>query len=480
MAGSNNFLRTASFEAPEENEADRQIVAITLTYAADGTISGYRNGKAYGKAYRSNGPVTYNADKAVVAFGVRHEPAGGNRMLAGTVVQARLYDRALTADEVATSASLGDFVTEAELLARLSPEVKKNREELRGRLVTITAERGRLLARGSLKVYTAISTQPPPTRLLLRGQVTSPADIMIPGGIASLGRSADFGLKDDAPEAERRKKLAAWLTGRDNPLFARVMVNRLWHYHFGTGIVETPNDFGFNGGRPSHPELLDWLATEFADRNYRLKDMHRLIVLSAAYRQSSTPRAECLALDADTRLIWRKKPLRVEGEVLRDNLLTVSGLLNREIGGRGFSDYKETGGAGTQYYNPDDPIGPTFQRRSVYRFLPRGGNPGLLDVFDCPDPASAAPRRNTTTTPLQALALWNGPFSLRMAETLAACVISEAKEDVERQVVLVYRLVLQRAPLPAERKAARTLVERHGLKVLCRALFNTNEFLTVD
>src|SRR6202011_1142643 len=112
--------------------------------------------------------------------------------------------------------------------------------------------------------------------------------VLTPGGLASLsGARPDFGLQEDAPEAERRRKLAEWLAQPENPLFARVMVNRLWHYHFGTGIVETPNDFGFNGGRPSHPELLDWLAAEFTDRNYRLKDMHRLIVLSAAYRQSS-------------------------------------------------------------------------------------------------------------------------------------------------------------------------------------------------
>ena len=258
------------------------------------------------------------------------------------------------------------------------------------------------------------------------------------------------------------------------------MMNRLWHYHFGTGIVETPNDFGFNGGRPSHPELLDWLAAEFAAREFRLKDMHRLIVTSATYRQSSAPRKDGLALDADVRLLWRKKPLRIEGEVLRDSMLAVAGLLNREVGGRGFSDYKETGGAGTQYFDPIDPVGPEFHRRSVYRFSPRGGNQGLLDAFDCPDPASAAPRRNVTTTPLQALSLWNGAFALRMAESLAARVVAEAKDDVDRQVALCYRLAFQRDPLPAERPAARRLVEKHGLKTLCRALFNTNEFLTID
>lgn len=287
-------------------------------------------------------------------------------------------------------------------------------------------------------------------------------------------------MSADAPEAKRRAKLADWLTGAENPLFARVMVNRLWHYHFGVGIVETPNDFGFNGGRPSHPELLDWLAAEFAAHGYRLKHMHRLIVTSSAYRQASAPRKDGLAADADSRLLWRKKPVRLEAESLRDSLLAVAGLLNRELCGRGFSDYRETSGAGTTFYDPFDPAGPAFHRRSIYRFNPRGHNLGLLDAFDCPDPASAAPRRAATTTPLQALTLWNGAFALRMAESLAARIEAESPNDLEKQLTRAYQLALQRDPLPRERDLARRLVEQHGLRALARALFNSNEFLTIE
>src|SRR5262249_17729868 len=157
----------------------------------------------------------------------------------------------------------------------------------------------------------------------------------------------------------------------ENPLFARVGINRVWHYHFGTGLVETPNDFGFNGGRPSHPELLDWLAAEFTARKYSLKEMHRLIVTSSTYRQASAPGADGLAADADTRLFWRKKPLRIEAEVLRDGMLLVSGLFNPELGGRGFTDYRENSFNGTTYFDPIDPVGPEFHRRSIYRFSPR-------------------------------------------------------------------------------------------------------------
>jgi hypothetical protein len=383
---------------------------------------------------------------------------------------------------VAASASGRGVVTDAELTARLSPEDRRRRDDLQVRRDTLAAERGRLQGRDVVKVYGALSQQPPPTRLLVRGQVTDPGEVVSPGAVAALGAPrADFGLTADAPEAERRKRLATWLTRPDNPLFARVMVNRLWHHHFGTGLVETPSDFGFNGGRPSHPELLDWLAAELAERGYSLKAMHRLIVTSATYRQASAPRQDGLAADADGRLLWRKPPLRIEGEALRDGMLTVAGLLNREAGGKGFSDYAASDGRnGTTYYEPIDPTGPASHRRSVYRFVPRGGNPGLLDAFDCPDPAASAPRRNSTTTPLQALSLWNGPFALRMAEAFAARVAAEEPPDLARQVDRAYRLALQRDPLPAERDAARRLVERHGLKALCRALFNANEFLTAE
>ena len=255
------------------------------------------------------------------------------------------------------------------------------------------------------KVYTATSQQPPVTRVLTRGQVTEPAAIVAPGVIRCLaadpGSSAPV-LPPDAPEADRRRDLAAWVTAPSNPLFPRVIVNRLWHYHFGTGIVETPNDLGFNGGRPSHPELLDWLAGELAARGYRLKEIHRLIVTSSTYRQASAPTAEGLAVDADDRLLWRKKPWRLEGEAVRDSMLAVTGLINTQMGGPSFSDYRETNGQGTAYFDPIDPVGPPFHRRSVYRFVPRGGNQGLLDTFDCPDPSASAPRRSTTTTPIQA------------------------------------------------------------------------------
>jgi len=160
-------------------------------------------------------------------------------------------------------------------------------------------------------------------------------------------------------------------------------------------------------------------------------------------------------------------------------MLSVSSLLNPEVGGKGFSDYKIRDFNGTAYFEPFDPVGPEFHRRSVYRFTPRGANQGLLDTFDCPDPAAAAPRRAITTTPLQALALWNNGFALRAADAFASRVSKDA-DTVEKQVRRAWQLAYQREPTADEMKLAAKLVTDHGLKALCRVLFNSNEFVTVE
>ncbi|HEY1188698.1 MAG TPA: DUF1553 domain-containing protein [Gemmata sp.] len=482
MAGSNGFVRYKSFGGSEERDAAKEPVHFAITYRADGTIAGYRNGKPYGKGYSSKGPIAFKSEQAVIVFGCRHEPAGGNKMLAGAVRIARVYDKALSPDEVAASfAAGGGFVTAAEIEAKMSPEQLTARaREARAR-DALAAELNRLRARtATARAYTNVAQAPGVARFLARGDVTTPGAIVAPGGLPAVnGPSAEFALRPDAPDAERRKKLAEWVTAPNNPLFARVIVNRVWHYHFGTGIVETPNDLGFNGGPPSHPELLDWLATEFGARKYSLKALHKLIVTSATYRQASAPRKGARAKDADNRLLWRYKPHRLEGEVVRDSMLAVSGLLNPEVGGKGFSDYKTRDFNGTAFFDPFDPIGPEFHRRSVYRFTPRGANLGLLDTFDCPDPASAAPRRAITTTPLQALSLWNNGFALRAAGAFADRVAKDA-EGAEKQVRRAWQLAYQRDPMPEELEIATKLVSDHGLKALCRVLFNSNEFVTAE
>jgi len=481
MAGSEGFRRTRSFAGPVEADAEKDAVHVALTVAVDGTVTGYRNGRPYGTAYKSAGPQPFDAGKAEVVFGLRHGPVGGNKMLAGTVVAARLYDRALTATEVGASFAAGpELVPEAAIVAKLSPADRDRRTQAKERLRELSAAEAALRSRLGVKVYANVGQPVGVTRVLARGDVTAPREVVTPAALPAVrGLPADFGLATDAPDAARRKALAGWVASPKNPLFARVAVNRLWHHHFGTGLVETPSDFGFNGGRPSHPELLEWLAAEFAAKGYSRKHVHRLIVTSDTYRQQSRPRADCAKVDADNRLLWRMKPRRLEGEAVRDAMLSAAGLLDRTVGGPGFSDYRERNFNGTAYFDPFDPETPEARRRSLYRFLPRGGNPGLLDVLDCPDPASAAPRRAVTTTPLQALALWNGAFALRVSDALAARLEREAPGDVAKQVGRAWLLTFGRGPTAAERASAQWLVRTAGLPALARALFNANEFLTV-
>ena len=259
-----------------------------------------------------------------------------------------------------------------------------------------------------------------------------------------------------------------------------MIVNRVWHYHFGTGLVATPNDFGFNGGRPSHPKLLDWLSRQFQKDGYSLKKLHRRILLSATYRQASTMNDAAFAKDAGNRLLWRHSPRRVEAEVARDAMLQIAGLLNKQRGGPGFEDVTITPNNGTMYYEPVDREGSAFHRRTVYRFTPRGGRSAVLDTLDCPDPSSAAPRRSVTTTPLEALSLLNNSFVLRMAEAFARRVENEAGKDLKAQAERAWQLAVCRSPDEEEVQLSRQLIEKHGLPALCRALFNANEFVVIE
>jgi len=481
MAGSNGYARTQSFGAPEENEAHQKPVHVAIVYQEDGTITGYRNGVPYGKPYKT-GMWEFPAGKSQIIFGMRHK-GGGNNYFKGKIHRAQLYEGALAPDEVASSAGVeSSFVGEQELATALGQTDRERRKELKDQLAALAAREQELGNGSQIKVYTvAARGNPGKVRLLKRGNAMDEGEIVRPGAIAALrSLSSDFGIQPDAPDSERRKQLAYWLTDPENPLFPRVIVNRLWHYHFGTGIVETPNDFGFNGGRPSHPELLDWLASEFVANGRRLKAMHRLIVTSNTYRQATAPSEDGLALDAENRLLWRKSPVRLDAESLRDAVLAVSGKLNPKMGGPGFRDVSITPNNGTTYYAPIYPKGDEYNRRTVYRFSPRGGRSAVLDTFDCPDPSTTAPRRGVTTTPLQALALLNNEFILNKARAMADRVQVLEKGSLDEQVKRVFLDAYQRAPDAKELRLAKRLAGQYGLVTLCRSLFNSNEFVILD
>jgi hypothetical protein len=305
-----------------------------------------------------------------------------------------------------------------------------------------------------------------------------PQETIAPGGVDAV--SPKLELPPDAPEQQRRVALAKWITDSSNPLTARVIVNRLWHYHFGRGIVATPSDFGKMGAKPTHPELLDWLATELVSSGWRLKLIHRLIVTSATYRQSSAPRPDALAADADTTLLWRMPPRRLEAEAIRDSILFVSGKLDLSTtGGPGFDVFKPNDNY-VRVYEPKEQFGPAEWRRMVYQFKPRSQQDGTFGAFDCPDAAQVAPKRTSSTTPLQSLNLMNGPFVVQQARFFAGRVKKEAGDDPAAQVERAFLIAFGRAPSSQERNGAEALAREHGLAALCRVLFNANEFVYVN
>ena len=479
VPGSNGFVRTVDVGGSPETAPPAQTVQMAIVYQPDQTITTYRNGILYGRPYKASGLVTFEAGKAQVAFGMRHGPPGGNKLLTGSIDRAQLYDRALTATEVAASAGV-DAAPEIgpdDVLAALPPAARTQWDRLVQEISAIEAEQ-RLLGGGM--TYSVISRQPDPARLLSRGNPADPREVVVPSGIAATSvAAADFGLPADATDADRRRKLAEWITDSANPLTARTIANRLWQFHFGTGIVETPNDLGFNGARPSHPELLDWLASELIESKWSLKALHRAIVCSATYRQGAQFNAEAEKIDADNRLMWRHAPRRLEAEAVRDAVLVAAGELNPQIGGPGYQDFT-TYMRNTQFYDIEDRVGFEFNRRSVYRTWVRSGRNPFLDVLDCPDPSTTAPKRAVTTTPLQALALMNNSFLLRMSANCAARVLRDAGKEPGDQIELAFQLIYARAPDTAERESSRQFVTTYGLPALCRVLFNSNEFLYID
>lgn len=482
LAGSNGFVRTETFNGTEEGDATKRVVHFAIVYQTDGTIIGYRDGKPYGNSIRKSGLQSYPAGKSRILFGLRHSPGGGNRYLKARIHKASLYDRALSHQAIAASAGTdSDFVSEEQIVASLTPDKAQDRASLKSLVTKLTEERKQAEDAANRKIYTMTPGKPATIRFLTRGDIELEGDIVSPGAVASVsGVSAAFGLAPDAGDAERRRKLADWITSPDNPLFARVIVNRIWQYHFGNGLVKTSSDFGFNGGRPSHPDLLDWLVGQFRTNGLRLKPLHRLIVTSATYRQGSSTSKVAQELDADNRLLWQKAPHRLEAESVRDAILSVSGKLNTKMGGPGFQDVKLLPIKGTTYYEPFDPDGDEFFRRTIYRFTPRGGRSALLDTFDCPDPATAAPLRAVTTTPLQALSLLNNPFVLRMSHYCADRITKESGDDQSLQLEKAWQLAVARSPTENERQVSAELLSKHGLSALCRGLFNINEFVLVE
>ncbi|MEY4190119.1 MAG: hypothetical protein RIR17_855, partial [Planctomycetota bacterium] len=321
---------------------------------------------------------------------------------------------------------------------------------------------------------------PGPFQVYVGGSPQKKGDEVAPASLEVLRQNgSSYKLEPSKNEADRRLALANWITSRDNPLTSRVLANRIWHYHFGTGIVDTPSDFGFMGGRPTHPELLDWLATTLQDEGWKIKAMHRLIMTSQTYGQSSDWRQDASRMDGDSRYLWRFPPRRLHAEEVRDTMLAIAGKLDLRMGGPGFKLY-EYQQDNVATYVPLDVHGPETYRRAVYHHNARASRVDVLGDFDIPDPAFAEPRRASTTTPLQALTLLNHRFSVDMASALADRVTREAGADApSRQVERMFQLAFGRMPTPDELARAGTLVKEHGLKAMARVILNSNELINL-
>jgi hypothetical protein len=342
--------------------------------------------------------------------------------------------------------------------------------KLRAQKVALEKELSGLDA--SQKVFAGIFRKPDEIHLLNRGDPEQPKEEVIPAVLSTLG---NVKLDKQTPEQQRRSALADWIASPQNPLTARVMVNRIWQGHFGVGLVETPSDFGNNGMKPTHPDLLDWLASEFIRSGWSVKHMHRLIVLSETYRQSSASNAQAAEKDSDVRLIWRFPSRRLEAEAIRDSMLAISGQLNLKMHGRGYDLFDKRGGLSG--FNPVETSTPENQRRMIYAHKVRREPDAVVGAFDCPDAGQSTAARRASTTPIQALNLFNSRFTLDQSEAFASRVKKEAGEDIARQIQRAYQLALTREPTAEELNDTLPTVKKHGLATLCRALFNSNEFL---
>ena len=331
-------------------------------------------------------------------------------------------------------------------------------------------------AENAQKVFAGTFRTPDDIHLLNRGDPEQPKEPVTPAVLSALG---DLKLPKESAEQQRRRVLADWIASPQNPLTARVIVNRIWQGHFGVGLVATPSDFGHLGTKPSHPELLDWLAEEFIRSGWSVKQMHRLIVLSAVYRQSSdmSDQSDASAKDADVRLLWRFPSRRLEAESIRDSMLAVSGQLNLKMHGRGFNLFDQRGGLSG--FDPIETFTPDNQRRMIYAHKVRREPETVFGAFDCPDAGQSTAIRRASTTPIQALNLFNSLFTLTQADAFAARVKKEVGDDIAKQINRAYLLALSRAPTADELRETEPIIRQHGIATLCRALFNSNEFLFI-
>ena len=387
------------------------------------------------------------------------------------------------------------------VMGRLKGDARKEWDALKAEL-----DKFESLHPGELQMGTGamdLSGVAPTTHLLKKGVYNAYAEEVQPG-LPKILASSDPEIVPTGHGTGRRTALAKLLTSKENPLTARVIVNRIWHYHFGKGIVGTPSDFGLAGDRPTHPALLDWLATDFVNNGWKIKRLHRLIVLSAVFQQSTAHRGEAAAIDPDNKSYWKFDRRRLDGELIRDSALQVAGILNPKMGGPSIHPELPPGMPknGWQFTTDEE----ERNRRSVYVFVKRNARYPLFDSFDFPDTHESCSRRNVTTTPLQALNLLNSEVTLKWANSFASQLLAQ-EPDMDSMITRAYLRAFSRAPDDAEKEVVKNFIHeqeqiiserlKNGEAVMhpkdlpgtisrakaaavvdfCHALINSNEFV---
>ncbi|MHA3769938.1 DUF1553 domain-containing protein [Verrucomicrobiota bacterium sgz303538] len=416
-------------------------------------------------------PVRWRKTNLVDGYYPGGGKSGDGELVALQAERTALLARIRTADEVA---ELEQLERESKAVTREITSLPPQRTAYIGAIHT---------GSGAFRGTGPDGGKPRVIKVLLRGDVKRPGKEVGPGAIVSIAAlQGRFDFPSAAPESERRAALAHWLTDRANPLTWRSIVNRVWQYHFGRGIVDSPNDFGRMGQLPSHPELLDWLACEFRDGQQSLKQLHRLIATSATYRQSANVRnTTAETADAENRLLWRMNRRRLEAEAIRDSVLSVAGKLDLTMGGPSFQDFVITHPEHSPHYEYQlaDPEDPKLHRRSIYRFLVRSQQQPWMAAMDCADPSMLVEKRNQTITPLQALAQLNNQLMVAMPKHFAARVDAGGGSPGDK-IARAFQLALQREPTVEESDALSAFASEHGLVNACRLIINLNEFAFID
>lgn len=477
------------------SDATGRYVRVTATKLWKGRDSDYFFALSELQVYADGKNIALG--KAVSASDYVAGPRSHPRFLVDGFNSSRILDRSVLSqsDQVA--------------IRRLEQEVDAlQRQETTIRRAALSAEEGPLLdlalaglgaMRDSLSslpdpdlVYAATANfngtanfNPPegirPIHLLNRGDTEQPLEEMMPGTISALeGLPSRFPLPADHDEGARRAALAKWIVDKKNVLTWRSIVNRIWQHHFGRGLVSTPNDFGKMGEAPSHPALLDWLAKEFLANGQSFKQLHRLIVTSATYRQQSLHNDEHARIDGGNRYLWRANRQQLEAEAVRDAVLAVNGKLGLTMGGPGFDTFRYEDDHSPRYHYSDyDTEDPSTFRRAIYRAVIRSVPDPFMTTLDCADPSQSVPVRNETVTALQALAALNNPFMVRQAAYFAERLEAQY-QGLEEQVEGAYTLALLRKPAADEKQTLVSYAEKHGLAAACRLIFAMNEFFYVD